>query len=68
MLSSDEASNVARKRVLKKTLSQDSDCSVSERIPPNSDKLFDSLPWLNIMADIAITAALAEIEVHIIII
>lgn len=62
MLSSDDTSDVTRKRVLKKTVSQE-DCA-SDRIPPNSDKLFDSLPWLNIMADIAITAAIAEIKVH----
>ncbi|KAL3270348.1 hypothetical protein HHI36_009396 [Cryptolaemus montrouzieri] len=33
-----------------------------ERIPPSSDQLFENLPWLNIMADIALTAAISEIK------
>lgn len=56
---SDEGSN-ARRRVLTKTLSQDD----IPRIPPASEKLFENLPWLGIMADIAITAAVAEIKVE----
>lgn len=55
---SDEGPN-ARRRVLTKTLSQDD----IPRIPPASEKLFENLPWLGIMADIAITAAVAEIKV-----
>lgn len=61
MLTSDE-SPTAHGRVLKKAISQE---EVFERVPPNSEKLFESLPWLNIMADIALTAAIAEIKVHI---
>lgn len=34
-----------------------------DRIPPSSDDLFENLPWLNIMADIALTAAISEIKV-----
>lgn len=59
MLSSDENPKT-RVRVLRKTVSQD---NILERVPPNSDKIFDNLPWLDIMADIAITAAIAEIKV-----
>lgn len=60
MLSSDENPK-ARKRVLPKAISQDE--AIADRIPPNSDKLFENLPWMNIMAEIAITAAIAEIKV-----
>ncbi|XP_018571041.1 cAMP-specific 3',5'-cyclic phosphodiesterase isoform X4 [Anoplophora glabripennis] len=58
MLTSDE-NPTAHRRVLKKAISQE---EVFERVPPNSDKLFENLPWLNIMADIALTAAIAEIK------
>lgn len=63
MFSSDENPTTQR-RVLRKTLSQD-EGDIIGRIPPNSDKLFENLPWLNIMADLALTAAIAEIKVHI---
>lgn len=56
---SEDATNV-RRRMLNKALSQDD----LPRIPPSSDKLFDSLPWLGIMADVAIAAAIAEIKVR----
>lgn len=59
MLTSDE-SQAAHGRVLKKATSQE---DIFDRVPPNSDKLFENLPWLNIMADIALTAAIAEIKV-----
>lgn len=62
MLSSDDNPKT-RKRVLTKALSQDEILTV-DRIPPNSDKLFENLPWMNIMADIAVTAAIAEIKVR----
>lgn len=51
---------VALKRVLSRGVSQEEQLP---RIPPNSEKLFENIPWLNIMADIAITAAVAEIQV-----
>lgn len=51
---------VSLKRVLSCTMSQDEEIS---RIPPNSEKLFENIPWLTIMADIAITAAVAELKV-----
>lgn len=56
---SDDAANT-RRRVLVKKLSQED----LPRIPPCSDKLFENIPWLTIMADIAIAAAVAEIKVH----
>lgn len=63
MLSSaDDLPVTGRHRVLKKSLSQEA-FDVVSRVPPNSDKLFDNLPWMNIMADIAITAAIAEMKV-----
>lgn len=61
MLSSDENPK-ARTRVLTKALSQDETLTF-DRIPPSSEKFFENLPWMNIMADIAITAAIAEIKV-----
>lgn len=61
MLSSDDCPNPHGK-FLKKTLSQDD--NLIGRVPPSSDKLLENLPWLNIMADLAFTAALAEIKVH----
>lgn len=48
-------------RFLKKTLSQDD--NLIGRVPPDSDKLLENLPWLNIMTDLALTAAIAEIKV-----
>lgn len=61
MLSSDE-NPATQRRVLRKTLSQ-GEADLIGRVPPNSDKLFENLPWLNIMADLALTAAIAEIKV-----
>lgn len=52
---------VSLKRVISCTMSQEDEIT---RIPPNSEKLFENLPWLTIMADIAITAAVAEYEVQ----
>lgn len=60
MLSSDECPKPQR-RFLKKTLSQDR--SLIERVPPVAEDLAKNLPWLNIMADLALTAAIAEIKV-----
>lgn len=51
---------VALKRAVSCDIGSD---EVTSRIPPSSEKLYDCLPWLNIMTDIAITAALAEIKV-----
>lgn len=64
MFSSDENPKT-HKRVLTKTLSHSEEEALS-RIPPNSEQLFENIPWLNIMADIALTAAIAEIKVLII--
>lgn len=50
-----------RSRALVKALSED---ALLPRIPPNSEKLFENLPWASIMADIAIAAAVAEIKVN----
>lgn len=61
MLTADGAP-VTHRRVLKKALSHE---DVIPRIPPNSSELFESTPWLNIMADIAITAAIAEMKVSV---
>lgn len=58
MFSSDERPD-SRRRVLKRAHSEE----VIDRIPPSSERLFENLPWLNIMADIAITAAIAEMKV-----
>lgn len=55
---SDEGAN-ARKRVLSRSVSQEE----LSRVPPFSEKLFENIPWLSIMADIALTAAMAEIKV-----
>lgn len=62
MLSSDDCPK-PHGRFLKKVLSQDDE--VVGRVPPASDKLVENLPWLNIMADLALTAAIAEFKVSI---
>lgn len=63
MLSSpDDLPVNSRHRVLRKSVSQEA-FDIVPRVPPNSEKLFENLPWLNIMADIAITAAIAEMKV-----
>ncbi|CAH1155349.1 unnamed protein product [Phaedon cochleariae] len=54
MLSSDE-----NPRALNRTFPQGGEI---ERVPPSSDQLLDNLPWLEIMADIAIAAAISEIK------
>lgn len=60
MLSSDDGPK-PHGRFLNMSRSQDDD--VIGRIPPNSDKLLENLPWLNIMGELALTAAVAEIKV-----
>lgn len=60
MLSSDDCPK-PHGRFLKKAVSQDDD--IIGRVPPASDQLLNNLPWLNIMADLALTAAIAEIKV-----
>lgn len=62
MLSSDDCLK-PHGRFLRKTVSQDDE--LLGRIPPDSDKLLDSLPWLNIMSELAFTAAIAEFKVFI---
>lgn len=65
MLSStDDLSVPKRHGILRKSLSEEPFAEI-ERIPPKSDKLFENLPWLTIMADLAIAAAIAEIKVRI---
>lgn len=61
MLSSDDSPK-PHGRFLNTALSQDDD--IIGRIPPNSDKLLENLPWLNIMSELAITAAIAEYKVY----
>jgi hypothetical protein len=51
----------AHRRVLTRALSKD-EVSLS-RIPPDAEKLLENIPWLSIMADIAVAAAVAEIKV-----
>lgn len=50
-----------RRKMLKRSLSKDDECI--SRIPPESERLFENLPWVNIMTDIALTAAIAELKV-----
>lgn len=51
----------SRKRVISRGVNED---KIMDRIPPASEKLFENIPWLNIMTDIAITAAIAELKVN----
>lgn len=60
MLSSDDCLK-PQFRFLQKTVSQDDE--LLGRIPPDSDKLLENLPWLNIMSELAFTAAIAEFKV-----
>lgn len=60
MLSSDDCPK-PHGRFVNKSVSQDDE--LIGRIPPDSDKLLENLPWLNIMSELALTAAIAEIKV-----
>lgn len=60
MFSSDRDGN--RRKMLKRSLSKEEECIT--RIPPESEKLFENLPWVSIMTDIALTAAVAELKVY----
>lgn len=62
MLSSDDCPK-PHSRFLRKTVSQNDE--LLGRIPPDSDKLLENLPWLNIMSELAFTAAIAEFKVFI---
>ncbi|GJQ71782.1 dnc [Trypoxylus dichotomus] len=49
----------SRKRGLSRGVSEE---EIIDRVPPASEKLFENIPWLHIITDIAITAAIAEMK------
>lgn len=59
MLSGDQPTVL--KRALKKRVAKNKDIG---RIPPIAENLLQSEAWIEIMADVAITVAVAEIEVY----